>query len=102
MGITEKMNQMATSIQKGTKNATTSLFGTWVKILTSFIVSLTTTMILQELFNYGTLSFVFVMIVTAAALLKVLWTWTIGAVLIFDLICALVGLLLRMYILIAP
>jgi hypothetical protein len=34
--------------------------------------------------------------------MKVLSSWGIGQILIFDLICVLVGMLFRMYILIAP
>jgi hypothetical protein len=102
MGISDKMNQMASAIQENTKSASVSLFGTLIKLITSFIISLTLTMIAQEVFGYGTLSFVFVMLVTGFGIMKVISSWTLGSVLIFDLICVLVALLLRMYILIAP
>lgn len=102
MGIADKMNQMASALQENTKKASVSALGLTVKVVTAFIVSLTLTMIAQELFNYGTLSFVFIMLVTGFGVMKVISTWATGSVLIFDLICVLVGLLLRMYILIAP
>jgi hypothetical protein len=102
VGIGNKMNQMASVMQTNTKNASVSIFTIALKLVTTFVLSLTLSMIAQELFNYGTLSFVFVMIVTGFGLSRVISSWSLASVLIFDIICVLVGLLLRMYILLAP
>ena len=102
MGVTDKMNKIIGSVQTGAKNTSVSLFLLSLKGITAFFIALTLAMIGQELMAYGTPSFVFVMIVAISALARVMSKWAVGAVLIFDLICILVALLLRMYILIAP
>ncbi len=102
MGITDKMNQLVSSVHTGAKNASSSVFLWALKVVTAFVVALTLAMVGQELTSYGALAFVFVLILAGAALIKIMNTWSVGAVLIFDLICVLVALLLRMYILIAP
>jgi len=102
MGISDKVNQFVGSIQTGAKNTSVTTFSLFIKGATAFLVALTLAMIGQELMNYGTFSFVFVMVVVIGVLARIMSKWSIGAVLIFDLICALVALLLRMYILVAP
>jgi hypothetical protein len=102
MGISNKVNQFVSSVQIGAKNTSFSLFNWILKGVTAFLVGLTMAMIGQEFISYGTFSFVFVMVVVIATLMKIIKRWSVGAVLIFDLICVLVALLLRMYIIVAP
>ena len=102
MGISAKFGQAVNNIQVGAKSATMSIFLIAVKAFTAFIIGLTLSMVGQELFSYGTISFVFVLVTTIAVLMKTMLNWGLGAVLIFDLISVLMALLLRMYILIAP
>lgn len=72
------------------------------KLFSGLILGLTLALIAQEIIQYGIFSFLLVIVVSTACLLKVSKTWTWTHILIFDLICVLIGLLLRMYILIAP
>ncbi|GIL17254.1 MAG: hypothetical protein BroJett040_10050 [Oligoflexia bacterium] len=102
MGVTEKLGQLAGSVQQGVKDTSTSLFSLAVKVLTGLLLGLTFAMIGQEILGYGLLSFLFMMIVVTAVIVKLLRNWTIGAVLVFDLICVLIAMLLRMYVLVAP
>ncbi len=102
MGITDKVGQIVNSVQTGAKNASTSIFVLSLKWVTAFIVAITLSMVGQELISSGTLSFVLILVVVTFGLIKIMSSWSLGSVLIFDLICALVALLLRMYILIAP
>lgn len=102
MGITDKMGQLVSSVQSGAKTASTSLLGWAIKLTTAFFFALVLSMIGQELMGYGFVSFLFVNLITIAVLLKIMMTWSMGSVLVFDLICVLVALLLRMYILVAP
>lgn len=102
MGITDKLNHFFGSVQTGAKNTSVSLFLVSLKVITAFVLALTFSMVGQELSNYGTLSFVFVMVVVLSIFLKIMSKWNLGAVLVFDLICFLIALLLRMYILVAP
>ncbi len=102
MGITDKMSQLAGSVQQGVKDSSVSLIAISFKMITCFIFALTLALIGQEMMGFGTLMFVFMMIVVGGLLYRLLSPWSIGSVLIFDLICVLTALLLRMYILVAP
>jgi hypothetical protein len=84
------------------KNASISIFAISLKLITGFLIGLTFSLIGQELMSYGSFSFVLMMVVTMGLVYRLLQSWTVSAVLVFDLICVLMALLLRMYILIAP
>lgn len=102
MGFGTKMNSFATSMQNGAKSSSVSLFHIFLRLITGLILGLTLGLIGQELFGYGTFGLLFVMVVVVGVLMKTLSAWSISKILIFDLICVLVGMLLRMYILVAP
>lgn len=102
MGIGDKMRGLATSAQDGVKSTTISFFHFTLRFLTGIFLGLILGLIGQELIGYGTFGLIFVMIVVIAALIKLLSAWSISKILIFDLICVLVAMLLRMYILVAP
>ncbi|WP_347359458.1 hypothetical protein [Bdellovibrio sp.] len=102
MGIGDKMRGLASSAQEGVKSSTISLFHILLRLVTGLVLGLTLALIGQELMGYGTFALLFVMVVVVAALMKILANWSIGQILIFDLICVLVVMLLRMYILVAP
>ncbi len=72
------------------------------KIITGLFLGLTLALIGDQIIGYGLFSFVLVIAITTGAMFKVSKSWTWTHMLIFNLICLLIGLLLRMYILIAP
>lgn len=72
------------------------------KTLTGLFLGLTLALIGDQIIDYGWISFMLVLTVTAGALLKIARSWTWMYMTIFNLICVLIGLLLYMYILIAP
>ena len=90
------------SLQDRVKTSSSSLGLMVVKLFTGFYLGLTVALIGDELLKYGWFSFILVMVVTLAALFRTLRSWSWSQVMIFNLICVLIGLLLRMYILIAP
>lgn len=102
MGIGDKMRGLASSAQDGVKSSTISLFHISLRLITGLLLGLTLALIGQELVGYGTFALLFVMVVVVAIIMKLLANWSIGQILIFDLICVLVAMLLRMYILVAP
>lgn len=102
MGISDKMNQFASSMQSGVKNTGISLFSVLFKLISSLFFTFTVTLIAQEMIGFSTLGFVFMSFVLTSAMMRLFWTWSIGQVLIFDLICILSGLLMRLYIQVAP
>lgn len=84
---------------KTTSNAFALMLG---RLLSGLFVALTLSLIFQEIVGYGWISFLLVITVVTVTLMRLSrgWTWT--HLLIFNLICVLIGLLLRMYILIGP
>lgn len=102
MGITDKVGQMAGKVQDGVKDTSVSLISMMLKIVTSFFIALTLSLIGQEMMGYGTLALVFIMVVSIGLMMKLMSQWAVGAVLLFDLFCVLVALLLRLYLQVAP
>jgi hypothetical protein len=102
MGITDKVERIASQMQDRVKRSTTSIFGVSLKSFTSFMLAYTIALIMQEMMTFGDFAFAFIMVVVTSLVMRLLWNWSILQVLLFDLICVLVGLLLRMYILMAP
>lgn len=81
-------------------STTLMLFG--FRTLSGLFVGLTLSLIGQEIIGYGTISFLLVIFVVTGAILRISKKWNWLGILIFNLICVLIGLILRMYILIAP
>ena len=102
MGIGDKMRGFATSAQDGVKSSTLSLMHISVRLVTGLFLGLVLGLIGQELLGYGTFALIFVMVVVIGLIMKLMSGWSMGKILIFDLICILVAMLLRMYILVAP
>jgi hypothetical protein len=102
MGISQKIDQWSNQVQQGVKSSSYSLFTWSIKIVTALLLSLTIALIAQELVGFGSLVFTFLIILQSALIIKIIMGWSLASTLIFDLICILTALLLRMYILIAP
>lgn len=83
-----------------TSSATITL---WVaKVFVALFLGLTLALIGDEVLQYGWFSFILMLVTFTAVLVRVMKAWSWGHLAIFTLICVLIGLLLRMYILIAP
>jgi hypothetical protein len=102
MGLSQKIDQLTANMQAGVKNSTSSLLGVVLKSISAFVLAFTLALITQVMIGFGTLSFVFVMVVFVTAFLRIMWKWSILQVILFDLTCILIAQLLRMYILMAP
>ncbi len=101
MGISDRMRGIATSAQDGVKSSTISFFHLTLRFVTGILLGLVLSLVGQELIGYGTFAVLFVVVVVLGLIMRFLATWSIGQILIFDLICVLVAMLLRMYILVA-
>lgn len=84
------------------KGSSGYVFTLFVKYISAIILGLTMAMIGEEIIGFQTLGFFFSLTVVALGFVYKARSWSLGKTLIFDLICVLVGLLLRMYILMAP
>lgn len=72
------------------------------KVITALLLGMTMAMIGQEIVKYEFIAFLFVMFLTAGIVLRLLKSFSIVNVIVFNLICVLVGMSLRLYIQIAP
>jgi hypothetical protein len=102
MGLGERMRGLATSAQDSARETSLSLLHIFLRLTSGAVLGLVLALIGKEMIGYGALSLFFVITVVLGLTFKTLSNWSIGQVLIFDLICILVGMLLRMYILVAP
>lgn len=96
------MGNLIGNVQDRFKSTSNALGLLAFKILTGLFLGLTLALIGQQIIGYGWFSFTFVIVVVAGSLLRITRAWPWMHMFIFNLICVLIGLLLRMYILIAP
>ena len=96
------MGQFIGVMQKKVKSSSQGALLFAIKLASGMILGLTLALIGEEMIGYGTVGFMFVIVVFTLMFMHKARRWGYGATLIFDLVCVLIGLLLRMYILIAP
>lgn len=96
------MSEIVQKMQFRIKSSSFNIFTFSLKIFTGCVLGLTFALIGQEMIGYGDLAFFLFITVVAGAFLKIAKKWNFMGVLLFDVVCILVGMLLRMYILIAP
>lgn len=96
------MARFIDNVQQKVKSSSNMVALTTCRILTGLYVGLTLSLVGQEIIRYGWLSFLLVIAVVTGCLMKISRRWSWTQLFIFNLICVLIGLLLRMYILIAP
>lgn len=90
------------SLQDRVKTSSSSVALMVVRVLMGLVLGYTFALIGDEILHYGVFSIILVMVATLAGLMRITRNWSWAYVLIFNLICVLIGLILRMYILIAP
>jgi hypothetical protein len=96
------MAQMIQNMQVKIKKTSQSFFVLVFRFFSGIILGLTLGIAGQEAFNYGQLAFWFVTILFLTVFLKISQKWGVGHLIVYNLICVLLGLLLRMYVLVAP
>jgi hypothetical protein len=96
------MSQFLEDLQYKLKASSGSALLFSFKIFMGFVLGLTFALIGQQMTNYGSLAFLLVILSTMAVFYRISRGWQWAHSFVFALICVLVGLLLRMYILIAP
>ena len=102
MGISDSFKNLAHGAQESVKSSSLSFLHFCLRLITGIVLGLVLALIGQELSGYGNFAMLFVIVVVTSIALKLLARRSLGQILIFDLICVLVGMLLRMYILVAP
>jgi hypothetical protein len=96
------MASLLDNAQDRLKTGTNALALLGYKAVVGLFLGLTFALIGLEIVKYGWFSFVFVVLIVAGSLMRIARSWEWRHMLIFTLISVLIGLVLRMYILIAP
>src|SRR5690606_17720296 len=96
------MAQFIEDLQVKLKSSSSSFFLIALKLFVGFVLGLVISLVGQQMAGYGDFGFFLVIILTMMAFYRISRSWRYVPVLVFSLICVLIGLLLRMYILIAP
>ena len=102
MTLGEKFKGFSSDLQISAKNASHSLLHSILRLVSGFFVGLVVSLIIQELTKSGTFMLLFMTLMFTAAIYKGLSRLTMIHILIFDLICYLIGQILTMYINMAP
>lgn len=102
MGLSEGMAKITQQVQDGVRFTLASLIAWMVKLVSALFLAFTLAIVAQEVMQFHMLAFLFVMVLTTGLLLKLMQKWSVLNVIAFDLVCVLVGLGLKMYILLAP
>lgn len=102
MGISDKMRVLTENVQEGVRSGVLQLIHMILRSVTGFFFGLTLGLVAQTLIGFGSLSLFFFVIVSVGLFVRLLANWSIPQILVFDLICVLVAMLFRMYILHAP
>lgn len=100
------MSEFAGRMQMQIKKSSSDV-ATWaVKIASGAFLALTLALIIQEIMGktdgQAPVSFIFMIVAFTAIFLRIAKNWNLVAVLIFDLVCVLVGMVLCLYIMVAP
>ena len=100
------MSELVGRMQSGLKKTSGDVGLFALKLASGAVLGLTFALIMQEIMGQADgenlIAFMFVIVVTTAAFLRIAKTWGLTATLVFDLICVLVGMVLRLYIMVAP
>lgn len=102
MGMSDRLNNLAGGMKSSVKTGGLKSLVLVFRILTAFFIGLTLSLVGQEAAGYGILSFLFVNLIVFFTFFKITQRWSLGQILIFDLVMVLVAQLLRMYIVLAP
>jgi hypothetical protein len=100
------MSEMVGRMQDNLKKTSGDLFLFCLKFLSGGVLGLTFALVMQEALgkaeDENLLGFFFVIIVTTGAFLRISKAWGLTATLIVNLVLILIGMILRMYIMVAP
>lgn len=102
MGVIEKIQGAGQAASEKIKGSTVSVLTLVLRVLSGFFLGLTLSLVGQEIIQYGSFGLISIILVTLGLFMKATHSWTLGKLFIFDLICILVGQILKMYIYLAP
>jgi hypothetical protein len=102
MSIVDRINSQTMQMGASAKLGIQNFFLLSCKVISGLILGLTFSLVGQEVFHYGPVLFGFAIVAITSVFYKLSKSWGSIGLLIFDLLCILAALLVRMYIVVAP
>lgn len=102
LGAEDSMGEFIDNVQYQLKKNSQNIGLFLARFVSGVFLGVTLTLIGQQILGYGQLLFWFVIFLTTAVFLKMTKGWRWVGIIVLDFILILIGLLLKMYILIAP
>jgi len=102
MGIGDKLEGFTTNIKTTAQSTTVQVLTAILRVLTGLILGYVLGLIGQELMGYGGLGVLLFVVVTTAVFYRASVGWSFLKIVLFDIFCALVLQILKMYIMLAP
>lgn len=102
MGIGDRIEGLAANMKGGAQSTGYSFLTIVLRVLTGIILGYVFGLIFREFVAFGNLGVLLFVVVTTAVFFKVSSGWSFLKVFLFDIFCALVLQILKMYIMLAP
>lgn len=100
------MGEFAGRMQMQLKKSSGDLITWAAKFISGAFLALTLALIIQEIRGIpegeAPISFLFMIVAFTGVFLRIAKKWNLFAVLVFDLVCILIGMVLCLYIMVAP
>ncbi len=96
------MSEFLDNVQEKIKGSSGAFALVVFKIISVFTVALVLALIGETLFQYGDIAFLFLFATCGYIFYRFVKSWTWSQMIVFDVICVLIAVCLRMYILLAP
>ncbi len=100
------MSELVDKMQHRFKQSSGDIFNFFLKVFTGLVLGLTLALIIHEMMGKkdgdGMLSFLFIILVVTGVFMRVAKKWPVVPVLVFDLVCILIGIVLKFYVMVAP
>jgi hypothetical protein len=100
------MAELVGRMQDQFKKTSTDFILFSLRLISGLVLGVTFGLIMEVVTGRGEgesiVAFLFIMLVTTALFWRLTRGWTAVMVLVFDLVCVLLGMLLKLYIMVAP
>lgn len=96
------MAQLIQNVQVRLKKSSQNFALFTCKLASGLVLGLVFAIAGEQIMGYGNFSFWFVAVLFTGVFIRVSKPWSFGGLMVYNLVCVLLGLLLRMYVLIAP
>jgi len=96
------MSRFVSTVQFQVKKSSSDLTTYIFRVLTGGWLGMVFAHILQTMIGFSNLLFLFVIVLVTGCIVRMTKNWGFFSVMILNLFCVLVGILLNMYIMVAP